>query len=66
MCCMWSTDDPPDVIEGPEPFCDSEAGFDIAIDPDDALALYDMTSDEAAQRIRDMKERNCLPSLRFL
>ena len=25
MCCMWSTDDPPDIIEGTEPICDIEA-----------------------------------------
>ena len=31
MCCMWSTNDPPDVIEDTEPFNDIEAAFDVII-----------------------------------
>ena len=27
MCCMWYTNDPPDVIEGTELFCDIEKAF---------------------------------------
>lgn len=55
MCCMWSTYDPPDVIEGTKPFCDIEAAFDIRIDEDDALDLYDMDLDEAARTILEMR-----------
>lgn len=55
MCCMWSTYDPPDVIEGTKPFCDIEAAFDIRIDEDDALDLYDMDLDEAARTIAEMR-----------
>ena len=41
MCCMWSTNDPPDVIEDTEPFNDIEAVFNITLDEDgdDALGL---------------------------
>ena len=55
MCCMWSTDDPPDMIEGTEPICDIEAAFDICIDDDEALELYDMNLEEAAHKIHEMK-----------
>ena len=55
MCCMWSTDDPPNIIEGTEPIYDIEAAFDICIDDDEALELYDMNLDEAARKIHEMK-----------
>jgi hypothetical protein len=55
MCLMWSTDDPPDIIEGTEPFCDIEETFDISIDTDDALDLYDMQLEEAAKKIIEMQ-----------
>jgi len=51
MCCMWSTDDPPDIIEGTEPICDIEDKFDIYISDDDATELYDMELDQAAEKI---------------
>ncbi|MBN2376450.1 MAG: hypothetical protein JXD22_08615 [Sedimentisphaerales bacterium] len=54
MCLMWPTDDPPDDIEGTEPFCDIEEAFGICIDDDDALDLYNMNLDEAAKRIIEM------------
>jgi len=56
MCCMWSTDDPPDIIEGTEPFDDIEAAFDITID-DEALDLYDMDLKDAAKRIIELQKR---------
>jgi len=56
MCLMWSTNDPPDVIEGTEPFGDIEAAFGISIDDDAALDLYDMTLKEAARRIIELQE----------
>jgi len=59
MCCMWSTNDPPDIIEGTEPLCDIEAAFDIRITDDDALDLYDMDLDEAARKIIEIKDRKC-------
>lgn len=57
MCCMWSTYNPPDIIEGTEPFCDIEEAFNILIDEDDALDLYDMDLNEAAKRILEIKQR---------
>jgi len=59
MCCMWSTYDPPDIIERTEPFCDIEETFGICIEDDDALELYDMDLDEATKRIMEMKKRTC-------
>ncbi|MBM4080639.1 MAG: hypothetical protein FJ278_13130 [Planctomycetes bacterium] len=56
MCCMWSTWNPPDVIEGTAPFRDIEAAFGIQITDDDALDLYDMNLDEAARKIMAMRE----------
>ena len=56
MCCMWSTYDPPDVIEGTEPFNDIEAAFNITIDEDDALDLYDMVLKDAAKRIIEIQK----------
>jgi len=59
MCCMWSTDDPPDIIEGTPPFDDIEDAFGISIDDDTALELYDMDLDEAAMKILEMKTVQC-------
>jgi len=55
MCCMWSTEDPPDIVEGAQQIRDIEAAFDICIGDDEALELYDMNLDEAARKILDMK-----------
>ena len=59
MCCMWSTNDPPDVIEGTPPFDDIEDAFEIAVDEDAALELYDMHLDEAAKKIMVMRTEQC-------
>ncbi len=53
---MWSTDDPPDEIEGTEPFDDIEKTFDICINDDDALDLYDMSLEEATMRIIEIQQ----------
>ena len=55
MCSMWSTSNPPDIIEGTPPIYDMENAFDITIDDDTALELYDMHLDEAARKIVDMR-----------
>ena len=55
MCLMWSTDDPPDIIEDTPPFVDIEEAFAIFIDDDAALDLYDMHLDEAERKIWKMK-----------
>jgi hypothetical protein len=56
---MWSTHDPPDIIEGTKPFSDIEAALGVHIDEDHAMELYDMDLDEAAMKIVEMKERQC-------
>ena len=58
---MWSTNNPPDVIEDTEPFNDIEAAFDVIIDEDDALDLYDMYLEQAVKRIVEIQQRidNC-------
>jgi len=58
MCCMWSTSDPPDIIEGTSPFDDIEDAFSISISEDVALELYDMQLDEAARKIMEMRNEH--------
>ena len=55
ICCMWSTNDPPDIIEGTKPFCDIEEAFGVKINDDDALELYDMTLTETIMHINKLK-----------
>ena len=57
MCCMWSTHDPPDEIEGTEPFCDIEDAFNISINEAHALDLYDMNLDGAAKLIIEIQKK---------
>lgn len=57
MCCMWSTDDPPDVLEDTEPLLDMEEAFDICLDEDAASELYDMKLDEATNKIMEIMAR---------
>ena len=59
MCCMWSTNDPPDIIEGTPPFDDIQDAFGISIDDDTALELYDLDLDDAAKKILEMKMVLC-------
>jgi len=56
---MWSTDDPPDIIEDTPPFDDIADAFGITIDWEDALELYDMRLDEATTRLIEMKQGQC-------
>jgi len=57
MCCMWSSRNPPDIIEGTKPICDIEAAFGIEISDEEALELYDMDLNQAAQKILDITRR---------
>jgi len=59
MCCMWSTSDPPDIIEDTPPFGDIEDAFSISISDDEALELYDMNLDEAAKKIMEVRNEQC-------
>jgi hypothetical protein len=55
MCCMWSTKNPPDTLSDTQPIEDIEFAFNIAIDEDEAVKIYDMTLDEAIKKIMEMK-----------
>jgi len=59
MCCMWSTSNPPDVIEDTEPFYDIEDAFDITINDSDCIELYDMELEEAVTKICDIIKQKC-------
>jgi hypothetical protein len=56
---MWSTYDPPDIIEGTDPICDIEDAFDIEISVDEALEIYDMDLDQAAKKILEITRNPC-------
>ena len=55
MCCMWSTNNPPDTLLDTQPIYDIEDAFNIKIDEDEAMEIYDMVLDEAVKRIMSMK-----------
>jgi hypothetical protein len=55
MCCMWSTSNPPDYLEGTSSLCDIEDAFEIDIDEDLAVEFYDMDLDEAAKKIMEIQ-----------
>ena len=59
MACMWSTINPPDIIEDTPPFHDIEEAFDISISEDDCFELYDMELDEAAEKIENILKTKC-------
>ena len=54
---MWSTYDPPDIVEGTQPFQEIENAFGITIEDDDAFEMYDMALNEAFIRIQQIKKR---------
>jgi hypothetical protein len=58
MACMWSITNPPDIIEDTPPFHDIEKAFNILIDEDDCLELYDMDICEAVDKIANMIKKN--------
>jgi hypothetical protein len=59
ICCMWSTDDPPDIIEGTSPLTDMEHAFDISINEDTSVKLYDSNLDEATKFIIGLRKLQC-------
>lgn len=56
---MWSTSSPPDTLENTSQIRDIEKAFDIFIDEDSAVELYDMDLDEAARKIMEIQEGKC-------
>ena len=59
MCMMWSTHNPPDIIEGTKPFVDIEKAFDVEISDDECMEIYDMTIEEAVVKLDSIIERQC-------
>lgn len=59
MCCMWSTSNPPDIIEDTDPIGDIERSFDISISDDQCLELYDMNIEEAVLKIDEIIQEKC-------
>jgi len=55
MCCMWSTSNPPDTILDTQPIYDIEDAFNINMDEDLAIKIYDMDLDEAIKKIMELK-----------
>ncbi len=51
--------DPPVIIEHTPPFDDIEEAFDIAIDADAALDLYNMRLGKATRKILEMEMEQC-------
>jgi hypothetical protein len=56
---MWSTLYPPDIIEDTDPVYDIERAFDISINDDQCIELYDMTLKEAAIKIAEIMQEKC-------
>jgi hypothetical protein len=59
MACMWSITKPPDIIEDTPPFYDIEEAFNISIDDDDCLEIYDMDISEAVDKIANLIQKQC-------
>jgi len=59
IACMWSITNPPDIIEDTPPFHDLEKAFNISINEDDCLELYDMDLNEATEKIENMIQNQC-------
>lgn len=59
LACMWSIITPPDIIEDTPPFHDIERAFNISINEDDCLELYDMDLYEATDKIAIMIKNQC-------
>jgi hypothetical protein len=54
---MWSGSNPPDVLEFTRPIASLAKAFDICIDEDDAVALFDMDLDQATDKIIEMRKK---------
>jgi len=58
MCLLWSTNNPPEVLECTEQISDIEEVFDIKLSEDKAAEMYDMTLSEASNYINQLKLNN--------
>ncbi len=51
MCTLWSTLDPPDILEGTAPLTEIEDVLEFSFSEDQAVEFYDMRIKEAAEYI---------------
>jgi len=51
MCLLWSTSNPPDVLEVTKQLGAIEAEFKVEISEDKAVEMYDMNLQEASEYI---------------
>lgn len=60
MCTLWSTSNPPDVLECTPPLDEIEKVFDFGFTEDEAVEFYDMDIIDAADYIFNIlqKEQN--------
>ena len=57
---MWSTIRPPDTLTETKQIVDIEKAFEIQLDEDEAIELYDMTLKEAVPFIEKKKKEQIL------
>jgi len=62
MCCFWSIDNPPDVLEATDQLEEIQAEFDINVSEDEAVEMYDMTLQEASDYIQALIIRQIRPA----
>ncbi len=60
MCMFWSTDNPPDILEGTKSFERITSTFEIDISEDEAIDIYDMNLLEASKYIEELQNTHSL------
>jgi hypothetical protein len=56
MCLLWSTKNPPDVLENTKQLEAIEKEFEIVINEIEAVEIYDMNLLEASKYIQELVE----------
>ncbi len=54
LCKIWSLDNPPDILEGTSQLESIEETFDIIINEDQAVELFDMSIIQASAYIENL------------
>jgi hypothetical protein len=63
MCTLWSTVDPPDILEGTYPLNEIENELKFNFSEMEAVEFYDMSIEEAAEYIFSLINAQQLPGL---
>lgn len=58
MCTLWSTSNPPDVLECTPPFDEIEEVFNYGFSEDEAVEFYDMNIIDAANYIFSVLQKD--------